>query len=174
MKAKIKDLSVQFENGCAVGCVTLRIPSTEIDRITKLAKAEKEIDVEIKEHRNRRTPDANAMMWACLQEIADAVQSDKWQVYLQMLKRYGRFTYICVKPEAVAEVKKQWRESEIVGDVTINGKPAVQMLCYYGSSTYDTKEFSVLLDGIISEMKEMGLQVPRSDEMQAALERWGK
>ena len=48
------------------------------------------------------------------------------------------------------------------------------MLCYFGSSTLDSKEFSVLLDGVISEMKEMGLETPTSKEMQRAIERWEK
>ena len=48
------------------------------------------------------------------------------------------------------------------------------MLCYFGSSTYDTKEFSVLLDGVISEMREIGLQPPPTEEMKRALETWQK
>ena len=97
---------------------------------------------------------------------------DKWDVYLMMLKRYGKFTYICVKPNVVDAMKKQWRESEVIGHVDINGQDSVQMLCYFGSHTYDTKEFAVLLDGIISEMQEMGLQTPRERELERALERW--
>ena len=46
------------------------------------------------------------------------------------------------------------------------------LLCYYGSSTYDTKEFSVLLDGIIEDMKDLGLQPPMPREVRAALEEW--
>jgi hypothetical protein len=87
-----------------------------------------------------------------------------------MLKRYGKYTYICVKPNMVDSVRSQWRETEVVGDVNINGSEAVQMLCYFGSSTLDTQEFSVLLDGVISEMREMGLETPTSREMQMALE----
>ena len=89
-----------------------------------------------------------------------------------MLKRYGKFTYICVKPNVVDAVKQQWRECEVIGNVTINGQEAVQMICYFGSSTLNTKEFSVLLDGVISEMDEMCIQRPPSDQMQRALEEW--
>ena len=124
--------------------------------------------------RKKRSLDANAMMWACLKDIADALNTDKWDVYLQMLKRYGKFTYIVVKEKAVEAVKEQWRECEVVGNIEINGQPAVQMLCYFGSSTYDTKEFSVLLNGIISEMREMGLHPPANEEMKKALDRWEK
>ena len=71
-------------------------------------------------------------------------------------------------------MKKQRRECEVIGEVDINGQKAVQMLCYFGSSTYDTKEFSRLLDGVISEMQEMGLETPTSEDMRRALEQWEK
>ena len=44
----------------------------------------------------------------------------------------------------------------------------------YGSHLYNSKEFSVLLDGIISDMKELGLQPPPSSEMQQSLMKWAK
>ena len=72
----------------------------------------------------------------------------------------------------VESVRSQWRESEVIGEVNINGSEAVQMLCYFGSSTYNTQEFSVLLDGVISEMQEMGLETPLSQDMKRALEEW--
>lgn len=125
-------------------------------------------------HREKRSLDANACLWLCLGRIADALRSDKWDVYLQMLKRYGKFTYICVKPNVVEAVKKQWRECEVIGEMTINGQAAVQMLCYFGSSTYTTQEFSVLLDGVISEMKEMKLETPLPQDIRKALETWEK
>ena len=80
-----------------------------------------------------------------------------------MLKRYGTYTYICVKPKAVEAVKKQWREVEEIGKIDINGQESVQLLCYFGSSTMNGQEFSVLLDGVVSEMKEMGLPTPDRD-----------
>ena len=46
---------------------------------------------------------------------------------------------------------------------------AVQMLCYYGSSTYDSKEMSVLLDGVVSEMRGMGLTPPPTEDMRRVI-----
>lgn len=130
------------------------------------------LSINLKKWRAKRSLDANGLLWHCLSEIANALKTDKWEIYLMMLKRYGKFTYICVKPNMVDAMKMQWRECETVGEIDINGTKAIQMLCYFGSSTYDTKEFSILLDGVISEMKEMGLPVPTSKEMQMALEQW--
>ena len=135
---------------------------------------EKNLTIEAKRCRKRRSLDANAMLWACLGDIAAALNTDKWDVYLRMLRRYGKFTYIIVKPEVVESMKAQWRECEVIGDIKVNGQNAVQMLCYFGSSTYNTQEFSVLLNGVISEMKEMRLPAPTSGDMRRSLQLWEK
>lgn len=134
------------------------------------------LSIEAEEYKEKRSLNANGMLWSCLDRIAKAMTppADKWDIYLQMLKRYGKFTYICVKPNVVEAVKKQWRECEVIGEVNINGQTAVQMLCYFGSSTMDTKEFSVLLDGVVSEMREMKLPVPPTGDMRRAIELWEK
>ena len=135
---------------------------------------DKDLNLEIKQHRNHRSKDANALLWECIGRLAMALRADKWDIYLLMLKRYGQYTYIVVPPNAVDMVARQWRECEVIGDININGRDGVQMLCYYGSSTYDTKQFSVLLDGVISEMKEIGLTAPTSEDMRRSIEEWEK
>lgn len=153
------------------GAYNVTISTTS--NISSLSELKDELlDVEVKKHREKRSLNANGMLWACLSDIAKVLRTDKWSVYLQMLKRYGTYTYICVKPEAVEGVKKQWRECEEIGDIDINGQKATQLLCYYGSSTYNTQEFSVLLDGVFSEMKEMGLTTPDEEKLERALELW--
>lgn len=127
------------------------------------------LDIRLEKHREKRSLDANAYLWSCLSDIAKALETDKWSIYLQMLKRYGKFTYIVLKQSAVESMKKQWRECEVVGDIDVGGEKAVQMLCYFGSSTYNSKEFSDLLNGVVSEMEEMGLQPPPTRELARAL-----
>lgn len=166
--AKIRDIGRTL-----AGTVTITLESPRMDTAEAMGLSQADgLDVEIRKQRKKRSLDANAMMWSCLQEIAEKLRTDKWTVYLMMLKRYGQFTYVCVKPNAKEAFKKSWRECEEIGEITINGEKAVQMLCYFGSSQYDTKEFSVLLDGIISEMKEMGIEPPCSRDMRRLLEEW--
>ena len=136
----------------------------------------KDLDVELKEHREHRSKDANALLWACISDIQKAlddrqttIKESTWDIYLRMLKRYGKYTFILVKPEAVDAVKKQWREAEVYQEYEVNGTEAVQMVCYYGSSTYDSKEMSRLLEGVLSEMDEMGLQRPATGAIKRAL-----
>ena len=167
-----KGVQTDYMTGETVILFTINEKSvlSEVDEI----KDAKKLRIKAVHYKEKRSLDANGMLWACLGQIATALRTDKWEVYLQMLKRYGQYTYICVKPKMVDAVKSQWRECEVVGEVDINGQKAVQMLVYFGSSSYNTQEFSVLLDGVISEMKEIGLQPPPSKEMQMALEQWEK
>ena len=153
--------------------INLKVDDCPAEEIQALAQCEK-LSIEIKKYSKKRSLNANNLLWACIGEIASVLRADKWDIYLQMLKRYGKYTYICVKPSVVDAVKAQWRECEVLGEMEVNGQKAVQMLCYFGSSTYTTQEFSVLLDGVISEMREMGLQPPPTEDMKRALETWQK
>lgn len=135
---------------------------------------DKDVRLKAVKWREKRSLNANALLWQCIDKIADALHTDKWEVYLLMLKRYGKFTYVIVPDGAVEKMKTMWRELEVIGEVDVNGRKATQILCYYGSHTYDTKEFSRLLDGVISEMQEMGIPTPMQEDMDRALRNWEK
>lgn len=169
---KLNGITRDWKTGQFLISFTVNEP-TAVNDAEQIQNVEK-LSIEAVKFRKKRSLDANAMMWACIGDIATALNADKWDIYLRLLKRYGKYTYICVKPNVVDAVKAQWRECEEIGEVNINGQKAVQMLCYFGSSTYNSKEFSVLLDGVISEMKEMGLTPPPSEEMRRAIELWEK
>lgn len=133
-----------------------------------------DVDITVDKHRQKRSKNANDMLWSCIGDIAKELGADKNAVYLQMLRSYGKYTYICVPPQAVDAVKKQWRETEELGDININGKQAKQLLCYFGSSTYNSREFAKLLDGVIEEMHNMGLETPSEKDERLMLEKWAK
>lgn len=132
------------------------------------------LDVTMTEHKTRRSNDANALMWACLGDIAKVVKKDPFDVYLDELAKYGKYTYVVVKPEAVTDMMNKWRECKIVGDIDINGQKGVQLLCYFGSSTYTTKEMSTLIEGILMDMDDLKLQRPASSDLRRAMEAYAK
>lgn len=130
--------------------------------------------VEIRQYRAKRSLDANGMMWAILAQMAAVLGTTKDELYLEMLDRYGVFTHIVVKPSVVERIKQEWRTVRALGEVTINGKTGIQLQCYFGSSTYDTKEFSDLLNGVIEEAKAIGIDVIAEAEKELLLSEWGK
>ena len=145
-----------------------------INALNEIIKNGKKLSVEIKQHRIRRSLDANAMLWVMLDKMAQALRTIKDEIYLQMLDRYGVFTHIVVKPEVVERVKQEWRTVRELGEIIVNGKTGIQLQCYFGSSTYNTKEFSVLLDGVINEAKELGIDTMSDAEKESLIKDWGK
>lgn len=147
---------------------------TALNELNRFAQhADDELSITVKKYRKKRSLDANAMLWSCINKIAGATGQDSWDVYLMMLERYGQFTYIKVREEAVGRIKSQWRECKEVGfEEFRDGSKYIELLCYYGSSTYDSREFSILLDGVISSMKDLHLQIPATKDVQRSLEAW--
>lgn len=135
---------------------------------------ETKMSIEWKPFKKGRSKDANALLWHCIGQMAASVNADKWDIYLMLLRRYGKFSQIWVKKSALNALKAQWREIEVVGESEFGEEVFASVLCYYGSHTYTTGEFSSLLEGTISEMKEMGLEPPMPQEMKRSLEEWEK
>ena len=135
---------------------------------------EKPYTVKLEPLKRKRSLDANGYLWVLLQKIAEVLHTTKDEVYLEMLSRYGVFTHIVVKPNVVDRVKAEWRTVRELGEVTINGKTGIQLQCFFGSSTYDSKEFSVLLDGVIHEAEELGIETLGQAEADRMIKEWRK
>lgn len=155
--------------------VTLEIDEDILQYLDQLHKLKEEkLSIEIKKYREKRSLDANAYCWVLLQKMAEILKKDKNEVYEDMICKYGVFTHYIVKPDAVERTKEIWRAVKELGEVTVNGKKGIQLQCYFGSSTYDTKEMSVLIDGIVGECKEMGIQTLTPAEIEDMKRKWFK
>lgn len=153
--------------------VTFEIENQPLADIETLSEC-KDLDIRVKKHRDKRSINANAYLWVLLQKIAEATHTTKEEVYLFMLQRYSRaFTHVIVKEQAVERMKELYRTCIDLGEVTVGGTKGHQLQVYYGSSTFDTKEMSVLLDGVVSECEGMGISTLTPNELQKMKEEWG-
>ena len=108
-----------------------------------------------------------------MQKMAEATHQEKWDVYLQCLQRYSRaFTHVIVKENAVEKMKELYRTCVDLGTVTVNGQTGHQLQVYYGSSTFDSKEMSVFIDGIVSECKELGIETMTPRDLEVMKTAW--
>lgn len=141
------------------GSIQIGVPrgcAEQLDKLQRLIEAKKVLSIKIVEKRKHRSLDANSCMWATLNELAAKLQTTAWEVYLTELRKYGHFEYFMCVPEAVPAMEKTFRicrerEKRIVGE-----KEMVVLQVWPGSSTYDTKQFSRLLDGVMQDAKEQG------------------
>lgn len=151
--------------------ITFQIEEQPTEEINFWGTCEK-LSISVDKFRKKRSLDANAYMWILLQKIAEVIHTDKWSVYLEMLGRYGIFTHIIVKPHMVDKVKAEWRTVKELGEVNVNGTTGIQLQCYFGSSTYDSKEMSVLIDGVVSEAKELRIETLPPHELERMKVEW--
>ena len=135
---------------------------------------DKLLRIVVKQYREKRSLDSNAYAWVLMQKIAEAIHSDKWSVYLEMLEKYSRaFTHIIVRPDVVDRVKEEWRTVRNLGEITVNGQTGIQLQCYFGSSTFDTKEMSVFIDGLIEECRQLEIETLPPNEIERMKREWG-
>lgn len=147
--------------------------------IEEVQDAKYPVVCEIKQQRPKRSLNANAYCWVLIEKIAEKLELSNDAVYEVMLQRYSKaYTYMVVKPDAVEKVKATLKAGHIyayeIGNVEISGKEGVQLQLYYGSSTFDTKQMSRLIDGIVSEAKDIGIETATPAELARYKEEWGK
>ena len=170
-RGTIKGISRDFTSGRYN--ITIELNEGDIAAVDALRGID--LAVELRRYRAPRSHSANALLWACLGTIAETLGGDKWDYYLAALRKYGKYTMLAIRADAAARFRESYRECEEIGRKTDeDGIEWVHMLCYFGISTYDSKEFAVLLDGVIDDMKQAGIDTPTSAEMRrvlAAMER---
>ena len=133
---------------------------------------DKEVSVEIKKPSQKRSKDSNSYFWTLCEDLADEWGVDKEAAYVEMLLRFGKFTHIIVKPEAVDRVRREWRASEVYGTVLVNGEEGVQIRCCYGSHTYDQSEMNKLILGTVRVCEENNICTKTPDEIAEMNSRW--
>lgn len=125
------------------------------DVIKWLLNQDREKLFEIKPYRQKRSLNANAYAWVLINEIANRLRTSKDEVYLEMLKRYGQSKVISVLSEI--DISRFVKYYEEIGKGHVEGKEFTHYRCFIGSSEYDSREMAILIDGIVDEAQELGI-----------------
>lgn len=141
-----------------------------LEIIQWLFNQDKEKVFEIKEHKEKRSLNSNSYAWALIGKMADVLRVDKESIYLLMLKRYGQSEIVSVLSHI--NINGYFKYFEVAGTSTLNGKEFTHYKVFKGSSEYDTKEMSILIDGIVEEAKELDIEVLPPDEIEKLKSLW--
>lgn len=172
--ARIKDIGRTL-----AGSLTITLESRQMDAAaaTELSQADG-LDVEIRKKRKKRSLDANAYYWKLASEVADALHVSKPYIHNYLLRKYGQIEIIdgqgvyIVLPDTESAQKSVDEAQAYHLKPTSQVKPGKGGAMYRtymmlkGSSEYDTKEMSHLIDGLVSECKEMGIETLPPEELE--------
>ena len=125
------------------------------EAIKWLLNQDREKLFEIKPYRQKRSLNANAYAWVLINEMANRLRTSKDEVYQEMLKRYGQSRVISVLSEI--DIGRFVKYYEEIGKGHVEGKEFTHYRCFIGSSEYDSREMAILIDGIVDEAQELGI-----------------
>lgn len=169
MKGRLKDLTIGLDG---VQNVTVAILGDFREEYKKLK--DQAVDVLIKKHRSLRSLDANAYMWVLINKISEAISPpmNKQEVYLLMLRRYGQGGQVSILSSQFDSIIREFEYHKVLGTSTANGKEFTHADVLVGSSKYDTREMSVLIDGVIQEARDLGIDTDTPEQIAKFKERW--
>lgn len=144
----------------------------------------KELTICIKRFRRKRSIDANAYYWQLIGQLADKLKISKLELHNLMLRRYGQL--MIIDEQAIYTVIPDTDEAEkaVLNAETYHLKPTSQVkrgkggkmyrtyMMLRGSSEYDAAEMGALIDGIVSECKEQGIETLTPEEIRRMMKTW--
>lgn len=137
----------------------------------------KELKVGISQYRQRRGLTQNAYYWKLATEVAEKLRISTTCLHNMLLREHPRPFVIGDKVAHVPipDTDKAWNEA--LESESFHVKPSSQVILgtdgimyrtytiLRGSSDYDTKEMSVLIDDLIEKAKEIGVETATPDEL---------
>lgn len=154
--------------------ILLPTKNEKLDEVKKLISGKFEIIIQ--RQRKDRSLTANAYMWALCDELAKVLKISKEEVYRRAIKQVGVYESLSMQSVAYERFKQAWegRGTGWVVDMLMNDGVRVQCNAYYGSSTYNSVEMARLIDWIVEECKEQGIDTLTERERSLLIDRWSK
>jgi len=178
MKIKVNNIRKVYTENNETEIIITTKENINIDDLKLIIANKKELSVEIKAYRKKRSLDSNAYCWILCQKIAEVIHSTKELVYKKVIKDVGQFELMPIKNEAVERWQKVWESkgmgwfSEVLEDSKLEGYKKI--VSYYGSSCYDVREMCVLINEIVAQCKELGIETISSNELERMKSAWGR
>ena len=175
MTGEIKDISIDYLTNKPQIILTLN----ERESLLSLEKLKGDkLSVEIKKWRKKRSLDANSYCWVLCDRVAKELSKEsivtKEQIYKDAISQVGTFEPMIIEEKAYDNFKRIWEKQGLgfmVQEITRKDK-CVKVHCYYGSSTYDTKEMSLLIQIIVDLAKSLDIETKPKEEIESLLRSW--
>lgn len=172
----ISDINIDFNTRKAK--ISLLLDTKELDIVEQL-KNENKLNIELKKWYKKRSLDANAYCWVLCDNIAkemckDGIAITKAEIYKDTILQIGTFEPFIVQEKTFENFKRIWEKQGlgfIVQEVSRKDK-CIKVNCYYGSSTYDSKEMSLLIELLVGLAQSLNIETKSKQEIESLIESW--
>ncbi len=183
LTGKIVDMSFDYASGKPRITLEINEKIAASDKFENLRKFDKLV-VKISKYRKKRSTDANSYFWVLCTQLAEALSDEKTlhtseDIYRQTIRESGIYRdFPNLSKEQAKTLQIAWKKqglgwfSEQV-DYAQDGEK-VLIRCYYGSSVYNEKQMSRLIDNIIQDCQAVGIETMTPDEIARLKSLWGE
>ena len=161
------------------GCLIIRPEREDLGKAMSVVRKHKDrlYDLEVKEHRKKRSLDANAYCWVLINKLADVMRIPPTEVYRQAIQDIsGNSEILPVRDDAVEQFKQAWSHNGIGWMCRDMGKSKLQgyrnLMVYYGSSVYNSKQMSELIDHLVQDCKALDIETLTPEKLSLLMEEW--
>lgn len=175
LTGKIAGVSFTID-GMPMVALQLNERNSALRMLDELKSLEK-LTVQLGKFKQKRSLDANAYAWVLIGKIAEKTNIPKHEVYQNAIRGIGgNYDVVCIQNKAVDSLCSAWTRNGI-GWLTdtmpskLDG--CTNVMLYYGSSTYDVEQMSLLIDNIIQDCMALGIETKSQAEIESLLSHWG-
>lgn len=174
---KITDMGIDFDTRKSK--ISLLLDTKDSEYIEQLKNQDK-LNIELKKYRKKRSNNANSYFWKLLGEYCEEKNVDTIEEYKERVKRLGIFRQFKIEKDNISTFEKMWTaqgtawfceilDTDFVGDTEFKIINA-----YYGSSSFNTKQMSRLINDLVEDCKGVGIETKPEEEIESLLKEWNK
>lgn len=145
---------------------------TALLNIIKEIENGKTFDCEIKQHRAKRSKNANDYSWVLQDKIAKLLNRSIDEIHQQLVLDYGVVETYSIKKEAVSSAVRLFDYYKILGTSQVNETEFVHIRAGIGTHYYNTKEMATFIDGVIQEAQQLGIETKTPQEIAELMNLW--
>ena len=130
----------------------------------------KELLVKVMPYSPKRSLSQNAYMWVLIGELSAKLHIGKDDIYKAYIRDYGSYEVLPIKADAVDRFIEVWSDRGLGWVCDKLDRPSklngyVNVMAFYGSSSYGSAEMSRLIDAVIEDCKEQGINTLELSEV---------
>lgn len=134
------------------------------------------LTIAVSKYRKRRSLSANAYFWELIGRLSEKLNISKEETYWEYIKHMGIYRSVEVDNKAVDTIIKMWKSHGLgwIAEKTDDGEHEGFSLInlYYGSSSYNTKQMSRLIDSVVNDCKEQGIETLPPEQLECMKREW--
>lgn len=157
-----------------LGQYEITFTTTDKTAVLKLKTQDRQkvLDLTVKEHREKRSLDANAYFHVLLSKIAEKQNIGLEEVKKRIVEDYGTVAFVARIP-ADADLETIYKYSKLIGKSKGSKKPCNDWYIFKPTHELNTKEMARLIDGVIQEAQQLDIETRTPEQIAEMMSLWG-